>query len=211
MAKVELGKFINMLLSVFDKEFRAWAKKATEKVPKDSALRKNELVERGFDVFRGFLEKNVQFENVVAQAVKEKVVDVGDYLATSFFGREKADKKTAAAAQDWMKSFLVYAEKRISEAKSLEEMEVEFKRLEREFQLQKKIVDIIEAAAKVAEPLEPEVSPIEPIDWKSKFESLKKKWEEKWKPKIINLDNFTASHIRDFRKSLGWLRPKTNR
>ena len=80
-------------------------KKATEKVPKDSALRKNELVERGFDVFRGFLEKNVQFENVVAQAVKEKVVDVGDYLATSFLGERKLTKKPRRRLEDWMKSF----------------------------------------------------------------------------------------------------------
>ena len=40
MAKVELGKFINMLLSVFDKEFRAWAKKPQRKCQKTVPLEK---------------------------------------------------------------------------------------------------------------------------------------------------------------------------
>lgn len=165
MAKIEWGKLINMFISVFDKEFRNWARKAAEKIPKDSALRKSEWAERGFDILRGFLEKNVQFENTMAQAVKEKAVDIGDYFATSLFKREKADRKTAAMAQEWMRRFLAYAERRLAKAKTNKELTAEFKRLKREFELRKMIVDTVEAVAKVVEP-EPQIEPKQPkFNW----------------------------------------------
>jgi len=207
MAKLEWSKLINPFLSFFDKEFRGWAKKGADSISKDSPLR-SEGVERGFDILRGFIEKNVQFDSPTSQALKEKIVDIGDYFASSFFGREKADKKSAMAAQDWMRRFLAHAEKRLSEAKSVSSLEAQIKRLEKEFELRKRIIEIVGAAAKAAESQEPETAPVEPINWGEKFESIKKRWEEKLKPQLIEIDNKAASEIRNFRKSVGWLRPR---
>ena len=197
MAKVEWGKLINPALSFFDKEFRAWAEKAAKTIPRDSFLRE-EPAERAFDILRGFLEKNIQLNNTAAQAIKEKVIDIGDYFATSLFRKEKADKKAVAAAQDWMKRFLAYAEKHLSEAKSLEDLNVEFDRLQREFEIRRRIVEIMEVAAKAAEPSEPTEPETQSIDWKAKFEDLKEK-VKRYGRSVDKAAGKTALKVRNFR------------
>ncbi len=211
MAKIDWAGLLNPILSFFDKEFRSWTDKIANGVPANSILRK-EAAERGFDILRGFLEKNVQLKGP-SQALKEKVIDIGDYFASSLFRKEKADKKTAVKARDWMNRFLAYAEKRISEVKDLESLENELKRLEREFEIRKTIVEIVEAAAKAAEPAVEAEPEIEPADWKVRwgkmrqlFEKAKKRIQDlKLKENIEKADQKVASKIWQFH---GWLEKK---
>lgn len=186
MAKFDWKALLNPVLSFFDKEFRTWTDKTANGIPADSILR-TVTAERVFDILRGFLEKNVAFKNPVADTMKEKIVDIGDYFASSLFRKEKADRKTAAKARDWMNRFLAYAEKRLSEMKDLESLEAELKRLEREFEIRKIIVGIVETAAKAVEPEPEKIPEVKPIDWQARWEKLKKLFE-KAKKRIQDLE-----------------------
>lgn len=211
MAKIDWTSLLNPILSFFDKEFRGWTDKIANGIPADSILRK-EATERGFDILRGFLEKNVQLKGP-SQTLKEKAIDIGDYFASSLFRKGKADRKAAVKAQDWMNRFLVYAEKRLSEVKDLETLESELKRIEREFEIRKTIVEIVEAAAKAAEPAVEEKLETEPVDWKARWEKLKNIFEKakksiqdlKLKENIEKADQKVANKIWQFH---GWLGKK---
>lgn len=194
--KAALGAAIGAL----DPILKNWAQKLAKGVASNSPLR-SELFGVALGVVKGFVEALAGKLPPTASIVVEKITDFSDFFTGALGGVSEKEKKVAV--NDWMDSFFYDAGIRFRKAK---DPKVEAEKMKSEFECRLVLLNLIEESK--SKP----VSKNEPfINWSKEIESLEKKWQEKWKPQLLLLDNSTALKIRDFRKSLTWLRPRVSR
>lgn len=161
----------------FDPILRNWAQKIAPDVPPDSFLR-SDFFQAALGSLKGLVEAVSEKVPPGIGVAIEKLTDFGDFFTGALGSRdEKTKRKVVVKTQDWMNCFLAEAEKRISQAKDEEALDNELKRLKKEFEIRKTIVEIVEAAAKATEPVAEEPK-IEPIDWDAQWKKLKKPFEK---------------------------------
>ncbi|MEK7093738.1 MAG: hypothetical protein AAB903_00145 [Patescibacteria group bacterium] len=148
--------FLNAVLSLLEPELRRFGERLATSVTPDSPLR-GEGAERVFGVLRSLVESLVERLPGPAAEIGEKVTDIGEYFAAALYGKHgREEGKTAKTAgnkavKDWMDSFLEEAAKRMAKATDPTE---EAKKLEVEFSLRMKLLEMIEEARDPAKKLE---------------------------------------------------------
>lgn len=198
--KVEWKGLLNPLLSLFDKEIRIWIRRKASSIPEESKWRTSEIHQRGLDVGRGFLERNVHFENDLLETLKEKLTDYGDYLASNLQGEDGA--RRGAPNPSWMDDFLAEASDRLSRA---EDMGAEFDKLKLELEARLRAEGMADELRKLAQPERPAK---EPTDWRRRFYGTKRKPGPipKLKRKAKRADVRSARRLRNMNHRLeGWL------
>jgi hypothetical protein len=166
---------INLGLSAVDPEAAKLAAKLARGAP---PWLRTPLAERITALLKSVLESYTSTKGPVVGALGEKLTDYLDFARDELYGGLKAAEKVGLITTTaWMDRFLVNAEKRLNEAT---DPEAERERLEKEFEARKRVVELVEAAAKAvreeAEAATPEPpTPPEPIDWGARWQGLKKR------------------------------------
>lgn len=220
-------EWLNPLASMFDRELRQGAERLASAVPKDSPLRRSHLAERAFGAVASIVERLGKGRGPVVELVSEKSSDFMDRFSSALFGKEGKQKEAAVAASGWFNE----ATKRMSRARDPQWM---FNRLQQEFELRRKLIQMLEQAAKEAEEAtKAEERPAAPpIDWAERFRKLREEAEAHWarfsawaqagwqisKPKLQEADVQAAEQIfwgtarlEDWRRRQRWIRRRRPR
>ncbi len=156
MAQKKAGVLNAILSTIIDRPMRQFAERLAASVSEESWLR-SEFAERLLSGVKGLAEG---YEKTgLGGVVVEKATDFLDFAAGGLF--EKTAAGPSQAGRGWMDRFLRYVEKTIAETSPTDLVAVRA-RLEQEFAIRKAIVELVESAAREAQPERPKP---EPIDW----------------------------------------------
>lgn len=151
---------------LLDPILRKLAQELAASIPETSIVRSIGF-ETAMGVLKGFLEASADNLPLSAWATLEKATDFGDFFA----GALKPGQKQKLAS-NWMENFFRDAEGRLANA---DDPAVEFKRLELEFDLRKKLI------AKIEEGLKPSQTVLgsHRVEWQELFAKLKDFYRQK--------------------------------
>lgn len=156
----------NAIASIADPEIRRAAERLAENlkriIPKE-AWANTVFAERVFGFIKGFAESRARELGVVPGTALEKLIDLLDFATADFFqGDGKAVRRETAS---WLKAFEMHAEERLREARTPEELEGVQAYLEREFEIRKRIAEMVNEAI-------PPESERRPFDWEKLFRKM---------------------------------------
>lgn len=162
-AKIDWREALNPLFSYFDSDIRRWLRRQAGHVREDSAWR-HEGVERGFDIARGFLEKNVHFGSRAVEFGKEKLTDYGDYWATMLYVGGSSEEKSTPKGR--LRTLFGEGGKQIVEA---DDPKAEAEKVKETIRNKKEALDDFEDFCKSLEPEPEPKSPYKPIELKKRL------------------------------------------